>query len=341
MPVPLVYTGTYMNDHSLSRRQLLKTLGTIAPAGRLIAQGSKAGRIDVHHHHVLPGDGGLRGQKWSPAVSIEAMDRFEITTALVSLSQQTDRIYDGTEKGRSFARAVNEYGAKMGRDYPGRFGLLAGLPLPQVDASLKEIEYAYDTLKADGIGVYTSVGDQYLGDPMFAPIFDELNRRRAKVFIHPIPPKCCHNLVPGISDFATELDFDMTRTVTSLMVNGTLSRCRDITFILAHSGGTLPVLAGRIKDRYPKEKQYMERVPNGVMAELQRLYFEVAHAAFAMPLAALMKFVPPTQILFGTDFSAEPIESTTGPLASFGLSAETLHMINRGNAERLFPRLKA
>jgi predicted TIM-barrel fold metal-dependent hydrolase len=335
-----------MNDHNLSRREVLRTFGAavagaILPAGGLIAQAPKGGRIDVHHHHLLPGEGGLRGGKWSPAVSIEAMDKFEITTALVSLSQQTDQIYNGTEKGRSFARAINEYGAKMGRDYPGRFGLLASLPLPQVDASLKEIEYAYGTLKADGIGVYTSVGDLYLGDPAFAPIFDELNRRNAKVFIHPIPPKCCHNLVPGISDFATELDFDMTRTITSLLVNGTLSRCRNITFILAHSGGTLPVLAGRIKDRFPTDKEHMDRVPDGVMAELQRLYFEVAHASFAMPLAALMKFVPPAQILFGTDFSAEPIESTTGPLAAFGLPAETLRMINRGNAERLFPRFKA
>src|SRR5579864_6699390 len=225
----------------------------------------------------------------------------------------------------------------MMRDYPARFGLLASLPMPDTAGALKEIEYAYDALKADGIGLYTNVGDKYLGDPAFVPIFDELNRRKAIILIHPVPPRCCHNLVEGMSDFATELDFDTTRTVTSLLASGTLSRCRDIRFILAHSGGTLPVLAGRIKDRYPRDKKYMDRVPDGVMAELQRLYFEVAHAAFPMPLAALSKFVPPAQILFGTDFPAEPIESTVNELPKTQLSAETRHAIDRGNAERLFP----
>jgi predicted TIM-barrel fold metal-dependent hydrolase len=341
-----------MNSRSLnsaSRREFLQGVasagaGVLAVAAGLSAQNnrSRRGRVDVHHHHRPAEFGAGNGSTpWTPAQSLEQMDKFGIDTALVSLTQQADRVYDGTEKGRAFARMVNEYGAKMVRDYPGRFGLLASLPLPDPQGSLREIEYAFDTLHADGIGVYTSVGDKYLGDPAFAPVFDELNRRKAVVFIHPVPPKCCHNLVPGISDFATELDFDTTRTVTSLLAGGTLSRCREVRFIIAHSGGTLPVLAGRIKDRYPKDKQYMDRVPNGVEYELKRLYFEVAHAAFPMPIAALTKFVPPSQILFGTDYPAEPIESTVNELPKSELSPETRYAIDRGNAERLFPRLKA
>jgi predicted TIM-barrel fold metal-dependent hydrolase len=229
----------------------------------------------------------------------------------------------------------------MMSDYPGRFGLFAALPLPDPDGALREIEYAYDTLKADGIGLYTNTGDKWLGDPAFAPVFDELNRRKAVVFIHPIAPKCCRGLLPGISDFAMELDFDMSRTIMSLLSGGTLSRCRDIRFILAHSGGTLPVLAGRIKDRYPKQPEYTSRIPNGVLYELQRLNFEVFHATYPMPLAALTKFVPPSQILFGTDFPAEPMATTVDELLRSGLSRDALHAIDRGTAERFFPRLKA
>ena len=178
-----------VNQNGSSRRELLKSLaavgaGALLPAGRLRAQDSKTvtvtkkGRIDVHHHHRPPepgrgGGGGGRGPQWTPEVSLEAMEKFNIASAIVSLTQQADRLYDGTEKARAFARLVNDYGAKMTRDYPGKFGLIASLPMPDPDGALKEIEYAYDTLKTDGISMYTSIGRRYLGDPLFAPIFDE------------------------------------------------------------------------------------------------------------------------------------------------------------------------
>jgi 6-methylsalicylate decarboxylase len=359
----------HLLNSNVSRRQVLKVISAAGavltvPAGNLSGQGTRTGatnprRIDVHHHHRLPvtrgggrgsnsktGPGlakGTRGQansamaSWTPALSIEHMDRNGIATSIVSLTQQAEILYDGTERGRAFARQINEYGAQMMQDYPGRFGLFASLPLPNLDAALMEIEYAYQTLKADGISLYSSVGEQYIGDSAFAPVFDELNRRQAVVFLHPVTPRCCHNLIPGVPDFETEVDFDTTRAVTSLMTSGTLSRCRNISFILCHAGGTFPVLTERIRD-------YMNRVPNGVTYESQepqRLYFDVAHAANPISLGALMKFAPTTQLLFGTDFPPESIESTTDPLAAMGLPADVLQAINRGNAERLFPRLKA
>jgi predicted TIM-barrel fold metal-dependent hydrolase len=342
-----------MIDRNTSRRELLKTLAAagaaaVLPANGLIGQ-AKRGRIDVHHHHRLPaagrGAGGRGGggpaQNWTPAVSIENMDKFGIDTALVSLTQQADQIYDGTEKGRSFARSINEVGAQMARDFPGRFGLLASLPLPDQDGSLKEIEYAYDTLKADGVSLYTNTGERWIGDPAYAAVFDELNRRKAVVFVHPVTAKCCRNLIPGISDFAAEVEFETTRGVGSLLAGGTLARCRDVRFIFVHSGGALPAIAGRIKDRYSTDKQYKDRAPNGVMYELQRLYFDVAHASDPVPLGALMKFVPTSQILFGTDFPQESIATTSDELLKSGLPADTLAAIDRGNAERLFPRFKA
>lgn len=183
-----------------SRRDVLKAFGAIGaaaalPVGAVLGQsGANPRRIDVHHHHrpPIPGAGRGGGKKggpapWTPDTSLEQMDKYGIEVSLVSLTQQADLLYDGTEKGRDFARSVNDFGGKMMRDYPKRFGLLASLPLPQVDATLKEIEYAFDTLHADGVGVYTSIGDKYLGDPSIAPIFEELNRRKAKIFIHPIP----------------------------------------------------------------------------------------------------------------------------------------------------------
>ena len=109
----------------------------------------------------------------------------------------------------------------------------------------------------------------------------------------------------------------------------------------AHSGGTLPVLAGRIKDRYPTDPKHAEYIPNGVWPELKKLYYECAHATYPMPLAALTKFVPTSQILFGTDFSPEPIETTVDELPNAGFSAAALQAVERGNAERLFPRFKA
>lgn len=329
-----------------SRREFLRTLavtGAVAmlPAGESIAEAAppsvnlKTGRIDVHHHALSPNfmkaSGGGASWHWSPAVSIEQMDKYGIATSFLASGNML--------QGRDMARESNEYTAQIVRDFPGRFGMYTALPLPDQDATLREIEYGYDTLKADGVGFLTSYGDKWLGDPAFEPTFQELNRRNAVAFVHVIGPSCCEHLVPGIPSAMAEYDFDTTRTVESLLVNGTLSRFPNIRFIFVHSGGTLPVLAGRINDRFPKDRA--GQVPDGVLPTLKRLYYEVAHATYAPPLAALMKFVPISQILFGTDYPAEQMASTVDPLAQFGLSAADLQAINRGNAERLFPRLRA
>ena len=337
-----------------SRREFLKALaatgaGVMLPASGLLAQTARPAsransrRIDVHHHMQPPEYLRLRRQQttnrnWTPAKSVEDMDKNGTATAIASVT--TPGVWFGdVQEGRSLARVVNEYGAQMVRDYPGRFGFFAVLPMPDPEGSLREIEYAFDVLKADGVGLFTSYQDKWLGDPVFAPAFAELNRRRAVVFVHVTVPTCCQNLFPGHSGFRAEVDYDTTRTVESLLVNGTLAKCPNIRFILVHSGGTLPVLSGRINDRFPKDRP--DLAPDGVLGELKKFYYEVAHATFAMPLAALTKFVPISQILFGTDYPVEPFETTTKPLAEFGFSARDLQAIDRGNAERLFPRLKA
>jgi predicted TIM-barrel fold metal-dependent hydrolase len=135
-----------------------------------------------------------------------------------------------------------------------------------------------------------------------------------------------------------EVDFETTRAVTSLLANGVVFRYPNLTFITVHAGGTLPVLSGRMQDRWPAAG--LKYVPNGVAAELRKLYYDVAHATFEAPMAALFKIVPPTQVLFGTDFSPEDIATTVNEIPKLGLSRDILHMIERGNAERLFPRLR-
>ena len=340
-----------------SRRGFLKSLAvagaaTLLPAGRLIAQLARPtpGRIDVHHHMFPPfyvkameeeiRQRGFVPRPWTPAGSIEAMDKHGVSTAMMSPVQRVvlDSMSDRSDRARSLVRQNNEYGAQLVRDFPGRFGLFAALPLPDQDGSLKEIEYSFGVLKADGIALWTDYIDKWPGDPAFAPVFDELNRRKAVVFFHPAQATCCRNL-PGQSGII-EYDFDTARAVDSLMLNGTFARCPDIRFIFTHSGGAVSVLAARIVDDFPK--QLAARVPNGVQHELRKLYFDVAHASKQPALDALKDLVPISQILYGSDVPLRGYELTDDGLDLYaGFSPNDWKAINRGNAERLFPRLKA
>ena len=362
------------------RRYFLKALaaagtGAVLPAAKLLAQQNgtfkftgNGGAIDVHHHMAPPNlagavggapvagargaapagargaapgaqaGGGGRGP-WTPQRSIEQMDKFGIGVAILSLTQSGNAIYDNTEKGRAASRVVNEYGAKCMQDYPKRFGFFASIPFPDVEGSLKEIAYAYDTLKADGISIYTNDNQgRWPGDPVHEPVWQELNRRNAILYMHPWVPACCSNLNYGAGPFMNEIDFETTRAVTSFITSGVMFKYPNLKLILAHSGGTLPVLAGRMKDRYPADRN--QYIPNGLWAEFRKLYYDCAHATYKMPWAALTALVPPSQFLFGTDYSPEPVESTTNLIPELGLSKDVLAMLERKNAERLFPRFK-
>ncbi len=364
-----------LHNACTSRRELLKACavagsGAFLSTGALIAQNAKSDgganprRIDVHHHFEvdlgLGGTGkGAPGRGWTPAESLEQMDKNGIAFAMLSHPGNGDQVFDGTEKGRAVARKINDAGAKIVSDHPTRFGLFAVLPMPDVDGCLKEIDYVFDTLKADGIGTLSNTGESWPGDPKYLPTFQELNRRKAVVFIHPFVNKCCRQLQKGVNDAVVEFDIDTTRAITGLLYNGVFSKCPEVRFIVNHSGAAVPALAGRIKDRVPGSSSFRTagakggpnpdpnhegkgpNTPNGVFYELRRLYYECAHAAYPMPIAALTKLVPSTQYLFGTDYPAEPMASTLDHLPENGFSPDVLRALNRGNAERLFPRLKA
>ncbi len=200
---------------------------------------------------------------WSPENALDQMGKHGIETTILSCpGGEAD---DGSgEKACAFARRVNEYAAKVVSDHPKRFRFFAVIPYPEGDRALKEIEYAFDTLKADGAGLMSSIGDKYPGDPPFLPVFQELNRRKAVLFMHPFVPKCCRTLIIG-GEGSVERDFDTTRAVTNLLNTGTLSALPDIRYIINHSGAPVPVLAGRIKDR-----QLCSHLPATVRHRLSR-----------------------------------------------------------------------
>jgi 6-methylsalicylate decarboxylase len=242
--------------------------------------------------------------------------------------------------GRRLATEWNEDAAQLGRDYPGRFGVFATIPLPDAEGSLREIENAFDTLKVDGIGLLTSYENKWLGDPAFTPVFEELNRRRAVVFVHPTAPVCCRGLISSVPTFFLEVPTDTARTITSLVFTGTLTRFPDIRFIFSHAGGTITVVAGRITGLANTRKELADRIPNGFGAELAKLYFDTAGAADASAMGALQTLVPISHILFGSDYPFVPIAETTGGLGKLGITPLDLRAIEHDNAVQLIPRLR-
>lgn len=343
----------------LSRRGFLAALvGAGASAylttgpRRLQAQpaNSVQGAIDVHHHVFPPaflkateslpiGATRARMVAWDAQQSLAEMDAAGVATAVVSVTNP-GIWFGNAQAAAKLARECNDYSAQLVKDHPGRFGFFAAIPLPDTEGSLREIAYALDVLKADGIGLMTNYGDKWPGDAAFGAVFDGLNRRRAVVYLHPTAANCCRQLMPGIPDPLVEFPHDTTRAVVSLLYSGTFARCRDIQFILSHAGGTIPMLSGRLTETgalFGIDKM----LPNGVEYELKRLHYEIANSANRPAIAALINLVPTSQILLGTDYPFIPMRATAGAMPSLGLLASDLQAIRRDNAVALFPRMRA
>ena len=168
-----------------------------------------------------------RSLEWTLAKSLDDMDKAGVATAITSVTTP-GRIFAGSE-GRRVARECNEYAAKLVADHRGRFGMFAALPLTDTEGSLREIEYSLDTLHADGISLFTSYGDKWLGDPSFEPVMAELGRRKAVVYTHPDAPNCCRDpLLPDFRESVIEYGTDTTRAIARLLSTGTAMRYRDI-----------------------------------------------------------------------------------------------------------------
>jgi 6-methylsalicylate decarboxylase len=305
--------------------------------------------IDVHHHLSTADYVGLVAEKanlparqrqmllnGTPAKSLEDMDRNGVATAMISLT--TPGVWFGDDaEARRLARQVNEHFAGVVAQHRGRYGMFAVLPLPDIDGSLKEIEYALDHLKADGIGLYTSYRDKYLGDPAFAPVIEELDRRKALVYTHPVRPQCCAGLLPEITESAIEYGTDTTRTIASLVFSGAAARHRGIRWIFSHAGGTMPFLIGRFMG-LARSPEFAARLPDGVLPLLRSFYYDTAQVALPGVMASLMKLVAISQVLFGTDYPFRSARDHVEGLAECGFTAQELDAIEYLNAQRLIPR---
>ncbi|HSQ03729.1 MAG TPA: amidohydrolase family protein [Burkholderiales bacterium] len=321
--------------------------GCASTAGTGTVAGMKPHRIDIHHHLVPPkyvaelpklikGENPPRG--WSPARSLEEMDRNGIATSITSLMQPQVWFGD-VQVGRRLARESNDYAATLVRDYPGRYGIFATLPLPDTEGSLKEIEYALDVLKADGFGLMTSYTGKYLGDPVFWPVWEELNRRKAVIYNHPLSVECCRNPIPQyMPNSGIEYATDTTRTIASLLFSGAAARFPEIRWIHSHGGGTMPYLYQRFTRQEAAIKNRKEALPNGVLHEVRKFHYDTAQANHQAALSALLTLVPTSQVLFGTDYPYRPGSEVVDGLAAYGFSAAERRAIDRDNAVRLMPR---
>ena len=360
---PRVAHGGHLDNDipasGLARRQFLAGLAacgaaTVIPgcatdaAAPRLAEG-KPHRIDIHHHLLPPKyvaelPQHIKGENpppWSPARSLEDMDKNGIAISMTSLMQPQVWFGD-VALGRRLARESNDYAATLVRDYPGRYGIFATLPLPDVEGSLREIAYAMDVLKADGFGLMTSYAGKYLGDPVFWPVWEELNRRKAVVYNHPLSVECCRNPVAQyIQNSAIEYGTDTTRMIATLLFSGAAARFPDIVWIHSHGGGTMPFLYSRFTRQEGATKNAKELLPNGVLHEIKKFYYDTAQANHAGALAALLKLVSVSQVMFGTDFPYRPGAEAVVGLNAYGFSATELEAIERGNALRLLPRWRA
>jgi predicted TIM-barrel fold metal-dependent hydrolase len=342
-----------------SRRKFITSLGafgaaTLIPGSQLMAQtpAAASGRIDFHHHffspawvklveskhNVQPVLGFDQFKSYSIAKDIEAMDRGNVEKAFLSVTQPG--VWFGDLRETQYAaRELNEYAAKMKSDYKGRYGHFAVLPLPDVESSLKEIEYALDTLKAEGVGLLSSYDNKWLGDKSFAPVWEELNRRKAVVYIHATAPGCCAwNFQPGILPTFVELGSDLARAMVSLVHSGTAKATPDVRYIWSHGGGSIwaqRFLVGETAASLAREAPLDSR-----LHQFRRFYYDTAAAADAIHMGILKMVVPSSQIVFGSDYPwVEPAKIAAG-LETSGLTSQELQSVYRGNALRLMPQLR-
>jgi predicted TIM-barrel fold metal-dependent hydrolase len=344
--------------HSPTRRDLLAGLaalgaGAVLSRGKLTAQtpGGSTRRIDVHHHFANAELIKLMAEKktsgwntwtpYSPAKAVEDMDKGGVQASMLSIT--TPGIWFGAaDETKRLARELNEYGAKICSDYPGRFGLFAVLPLPNATNALKEIEYAFDTLKADGVGLLSSYSDKWHGDAAFAEVFRELNRRKAIVYTHAQVADCCQSLVTGINDTTIEYNTDTARTIVSLIESGRALETPDVKYIWSHAGGTILALTGRFLGQQATRTNLAKQAdPKSRLGQLRRFYYDTAGSTNPIQMTALRSLVGMSQIMFGTDFPFGKSANIAAGLQESGVfNADEMKLVDRENAVRVLNKFK-
>jgi len=309
--------------------------------------------IDTHHH-ILPDFfwretndshapvGGLAPLQWSKEAMISFMDDAGIDVAVMSVSTPGVHLGD-SEKARSLARRCNEFAAELVHARPDRFASFACIPLPDIDSSLEEVSYAFDVLRLDGLVLFTNSNGVYLGDAALEPVFQELERRKAVVFVHPnpSPDAAAHSL--GLPDNLLDFPTDTNRAVAQMHYTNRFARTPNVKYIFSHAGGSIPYLAARfaIIDE-------MGFIPGGdqrgsAAGMFRRMYWDTALAASDPVLRMLRDVAGVDRILYGTDFPYLrrdlAVKSKQQILQSSALNDSERRAILCGNASSLFPRL--
>jgi 6-methylsalicylate decarboxylase len=355
---------------NLSRRDFLGGVSVIAASalftGHLFSAWAAAdrGRIDIHHHFQpdvyyafqRANGKGFDTNQWNLSKDLEDMDQAGTAVAFLSLTTPGFNFGEMNEI-RKVSRGCNEAAAKLIADHPGRFGSFATIPLADTEGALYETEYALDTLKADGIALYSNYGDVWLGHATFAPVYEELNRRKTLVYVHPVLANCCASLSvakDGVPNEIAMIEFgtDTTRAIASLIFSGMTTKFPDIAWIFSHGGGVMPFLI----ERFFQGGASAEIVPGirtkgqdeppaknlltgeDILRELRKFYYDTAQISNPVSLGALRKVIPISHILYGTDYwYRTAVDSVRGLTTSKVFSAQELRAINRTNAERILP----
>ncbi len=309
------------------------------------------GLIDVHAHYVSDAyreaaevdhaqpDGIHAIPEWSAAEHVAMMDRAGIAVSMLSVSSPGVHFGDD-DAARSSARQVNEDGARAKRDHAGRFGLLASLPLPDVDGTIAELTYCAEELGVDGFCVLTHGNGVYLCDRELDPVFEELDRRHARVLIHPTSPVCWEQTSLSRPRPMIEFMFDTTRAVVNLILNGTIARYPNIEIIVPHAGATLPLIA----DRVAAFRHILPDIEAGVdvMADLASLHYDLAGFAVPRGVEALLSIVESERLHYGSDYPFTPegaVSRLAQQLGDFGDPPGALLATLEANTRALFTKL--
>jgi predicted TIM-barrel fold metal-dependent hydrolase len=307
-------------------------------------------RIDTHHHFYPPTyqkawldyedkrsiPHFTRQVAWSVQGALADMDTAHVKKAILSMASTPGVWFDlPVPEINQMVRACNDFGAQMVKDHPGRFGLFATLTMVDVKSTLEEIAYAFDVLKADGVGLQTNYGDKWAGHSDFDPIYEELNRRKAVVYFHPLVASCCARLNTGTFPAVLEAPHDTSRAIVNLLLSGAFVKHKNIKWLFSHAGGTIPMLAGRINYFHSNAANIKDFAPQGIEAELKKLYYDTANATHPSSMAALLKLIPATQVVYGSDYPYVPMDTQVKALHELGYGDNLIEMIEHRNAERL------
>jgi predicted TIM-barrel fold metal-dependent hydrolase len=320
-------------------------------------------RIDLHQHFFPEAEFGAEHLRqieedigwrfpaenfpWSPEKNLAFMDRLGIGTAILSLTGSPGG--DGAgPANREFARMLNETAHRAVVDHPGRFGFFANLPIPSdTEGALRELAYALDVLGADGVNLTSSYGKgddaRYVGHDAFDPVWEELDRRRAVVFLHgeqtPSSNRFPNRLVPIP---VGEVPNETYKAAADLVTRGKKRRYANVRIVLSHSGGSTPFLACRAAGLAHLQRAELSR--EEMLADFAGFYYETALSGFETNLVALESLVAPDHILFGSDFPAVDFATAawyTGNVdAYFADRPDQLGAVMRENALALLPRLR-